>query len=121
MQLGVIGLGRMGGNIVRRLQRGGHMCVVFDVNPDSAAHLVQDGAVGARSLDELVEQLAQPRAIWLMVPAGEPTEQLVRTLAERLAPDDVILDGGNSYFKDDTRRATLAQAVVSGDSSVDSA
>ena len=105
MQLGMIGLGRMGGSMVRRLLRGGHRCVVHDRNPESVTALASDGAIGASSFDELIAKLEAPRAVWIMVPAGEATEQTVQALAQRLAPGDTIIDGGNSYFKDDVRRA----------------
>ncbi|MBI2457215.1 MAG: decarboxylating 6-phosphogluconate dehydrogenase [candidate division NC10 bacterium] len=107
MQLGMVGLGRMGANMVRRLMRGGHTCVVYDRSPESVGTLVGEGATGATSLDDFVQKLAAPRAAWVMVPAGEPTEQTVTGLAQRMAPGDTILDGGNSYYKDDVRRATL--------------
>jgi 6-phosphogluconate dehydrogenase len=105
MQIGMIGLGRMGGNMVRRLMRGGHRCVVYDLNPKAVAELAGEGAEGASSLDDFVARLEAPRTAWLMVPAGAPTEGMVRELAGRLAPGDVVIDGGNSYFKDDVRRA----------------
>jgi 6-phosphogluconate dehydrogenase len=105
MQLGMIGLGRMGGNMVRRLIRGGHQCVVFDLNPDNVKGLVSDGATGATSLDDFVGKLTKPRTAWVMVPAGDPTEHTVMELAKRMATNDIIIDGGNSYFKDDVRRA----------------
>ena len=105
MQLGMIGLGRMGGNMVRRLLRAKHECVVFDRVPEQVGRLVGEGAVGAASLDELVAKLARPRAVWIMVPAGDVTEQTVTALAERMESGDIIIDGGNSYFKDDVRRA----------------
>jgi 6-phosphogluconate dehydrogenase len=105
MQIGMIGLGRMGGNMVRRLLRGGHECVVYDLNPNAVAELVAEGSAGSGTLDEFVSRLAPPRIAWLMVPAGEPTEGMVRALSERLEKDDVIVDGGNSHFKDDARRA----------------
>jgi 6-phosphogluconate dehydrogenase len=105
MQIGMIGLGRMGGNMVRRLLRGGHECVVYDLSPAAVEGLVKEQAVGSSSLDDFVAKLTQPRAVWLMVPAGEPTEGMVRELATRLAAGDVIIDGGNSHFKDDVRRA----------------
>ena len=105
MQLGMIGLGRMGGNMVRRLLRAKHQCVVFDQAPEQVGRLVSEGAVGAASLDELVAKLTKPRAAWVMVPAGDATEQTVTALAERMESGDTIIDGGNSYFKDDVRRA----------------
>jgi len=105
MQLGMIGLGRMGGNMVRRLMRGGHQCVVFDLNPENVKQLAKEGAAGATSLDEFVGKLTKPRAVWVMVPAGNPTEQTVMGLAQKMEAGDTIIDGGNSYFKDDVRRA----------------
>src|SRR6185295_4876812 len=105
MQLGMIGLGRMGANMVRRLMRGGHECVVWDVSAENIQRLVGEGATGADSLDDLIAKLAQPRAIWIMVPAGPATEKTVDDLGARLAAGDIIIDGGNSYFKDDARRA----------------
>jgi 6-phosphogluconate dehydrogenase len=105
MQLGMVGLGRMGANIVRRLMRGGHQCVVFDLNPENVQQLVKEGATGASSLDDFVKRLNKPRAVWVMVPAGAATEHTVQTLAERMEEHDIIMDGGNSYFKDDIRRA----------------
>ncbi len=110
MQLGMIGLGRMGANMVRRLMRGGHQCVVFDRSPKSVEQLAAEGAAGAASLDEFVGKLTKPRAAWIMVPAGDPTEQTVMALAERMEAGDIIIDGGNSYFKDDVRRAKGLQA-----------
>ena len=107
MQLGMIGLGRMGANMVRRLMRGGHHCVVFDRDPEPVHRLVAEGAVGAGSLDDLISRLSPPRAIWMMVPAGDATEATVDVLAQRLKVDDVIIDGGNSYYKDDVRRAKV--------------
>jgi 6-phosphogluconate dehydrogenase len=105
MQIGMIGLGRMGGNMVRRLLRGGHECVVYDLNPKAVAELAGEGATGAASLDELVQKLQVPRTAWIMVPAGAPTEGMVQELGKRLEKGDVLIDGGNSYFKDDARRA----------------
>lgn len=107
MQLGMVGLGRMGANMVRRLMRGGHQCVVFDRNLEQVHRLTGEGATGASSLDELVGALKKPRAVWIMVPAGDPTEQTVMALAERVTAGDIIIDGGNSYFKDDVRRASI--------------
>jgi 6-phosphogluconate dehydrogenase len=105
MQIGMIGLGRMGANMVRRLIRGGHHAVVYDRSAESVAKLVADGATAASTLDELVAQLHTPRTVWVMVPAGAPTEETVVALGERLGAGDVVIDGGNSYFKDDVRRA----------------
>jgi 6-phosphogluconate dehydrogenase len=105
MQLGMIGLGRMGANMARRLMRGGHTCVVYDRSAEAVAALVKDGATGANTLDDFVKALKPPRAAWVMVPAGGPTEDTVNALAERMAKGDAIIDGGNSYFKDDVRRA----------------
>ncbi|CBE67563.1 MAG: decarboxylating 6-phosphogluconate dehydrogenase [Candidatus Methylomirabilis oxygeniifera] len=110
MQLGVIGLGKMGANMVRRLMRGGHECVVFDANSDRVRALAQEGATAAKSLDEFVRALTTPRAAWVMVPAGEATEQIVMALSQRMETDDIIIDGGNSYYKDDVRRAKALQA-----------
>jgi 6-phosphogluconate dehydrogenase len=105
MQLGMIGLGRMGANIVRRLMRDGHDCVVYDVNPDAVKELAGEGATGADSLDDFVAKLEKPRAAWVMVPAGEITESTVKELASKLESGDAIIDGGNSYYRDDIRRA----------------
>jgi len=106
MQLGMIGLGRMGGNIVRRLLRAGHACVVYDANPKSVAELAALGATPATSLEDLVAKLDQrPRAAWVMLPAGEITEATVGTLGDLLTRDDILIDGGNTNFKDDVRRA----------------
>jgi 6-phosphogluconate dehydrogenase len=105
MQLGMIGLGRMGANMVRRLMRAGHTCVVYDMNPANIQRLADEGATGAASLDEFAAKLAKPRVAWVMVPAGAATEQTVNDLAARFEAEDVIIDGGNSYYKDDVRRA----------------
>ncbi len=113
MQLGIIGLGRMGGNIARRLMKHGHEVAVYDRSAETVAGLGKEGAVTADSLDGVIAALAQPRAIWVMLPAGEPTEQTIAKLADRLAPGDVIIDGGNTYYKDDIRRAkTLAEKGI---------
>ncbi|MGD1053833.1 MAG: phosphogluconate dehydrogenase (NAD(+)-dependent, decarboxylating) [Candidatus Dormibacteria bacterium] len=104
MQLGMVGLGRMGANLVRRLMRDGHDCVVYDVNAQAVATLVAEGAVGAASLDEFVAALTSPRAAWVMVPAAL-TGDTVDALAARLGEGDVIIDGGNSYYRDDIERA----------------
>jgi 6-phosphogluconate dehydrogenase len=105
MQIGMIGLGKMGANMVRRLMRGGHECVVFDLNHDNVKILADEGATGVSSMEELVKKLRKPRNVWIMVPAGNPTEQTVLNLANMMEPDDVIIDGGNSYYKDDMRRS----------------
>src|ERR1700675_5002305 len=107
MQLGMVGLGRMGANMVRRLMRAGHQCVVFDLSADNVRQLASEGATGATSLDEFVHTLTGPRAAWVMVPAGNPTEQTVMGLAQRMDAGDIIIDGGNSYYKDDVRRAKV--------------
>lgn len=105
MELGMIGLGRMGGNMTRRLLGGGHRVVVYDPIMEAVDTLVERGAVGATSIADLVEKLTRPRAVWLMVPSGEPTENTINTLAAELSPSDVIIDGGNSNYKDSIRRA----------------
>ncbi|MEP7008904.1 MAG: phosphogluconate dehydrogenase (NAD(+)-dependent, decarboxylating) [Acidobacteriota bacterium] len=110
MQIGMIGLGRMGANMTRRLLRGGHSVVVYDLNPGVVAALAAEGAVGSASLDELVAKLEAPRAVWLMVPSGDPTEKMVEALAGKLSAGDAIVDGGNSFFKDDVRRSRALEA-----------
>ena len=106
-QLGMVGLGRMGANIVRRLMRDGHDCVVYDVNPDPIEELAGEGATGASTLAELAEKLDAPRSVWVMVPAGEITESTVKEVAEVLDKGDAIIDGGNSYYRDDMRRSEM--------------
>jgi 6-phosphogluconate dehydrogenase len=110
MQLGMIGLGRMGANMARRLMRGGHQVVAYDRSADAVKQLAGEGAKGVDSLGAMVAALAKPRAIWIMVPAGGPTESTVNELAEKLEPGDTIIDGGNSFFKDDVRRAKGLEA-----------
>ncbi|HZJ54531.1 MAG TPA: decarboxylating 6-phosphogluconate dehydrogenase [Myxococcaceae bacterium] len=105
MQIGMIGLGRMGGNMVRRLMKGGHACVVYDRGADVVAAYAREGATPAKSLEDLVSKLQKPRAVWVMVPAGGPTESTVQSLAGLLEAGDTIIDGGNSFFKDDVRRS----------------
>jgi len=105
MELGMIGLGRMGGNMTRRLLGGGHRVVVYDPIMEAVDTLVAQGAVGATSIADLIGKLTRPRAVWLMVPSGEPTENTINTLAAELSPSDVIIDGGNSNYKDSIRRA----------------
>src|SRR5450432_767664 len=105
MQMGMVGLGRMGANMTRRLMRGGHQLAVSDLSPDSVKQLAGEGATGSSSLEDLIAKLTPPRAIWIMVPAGAATEATVQKLAAKLQAGDAIIDGGNSYFKDDVRRA----------------
>jgi 6-phosphogluconate dehydrogenase len=105
LQLGMVGLGRMGANLVRRAVADGHRCVVYDVSPEAVAALAAEGAAGAGTLAELVAMLEPPRAVWVMVPAGEITERAVRDVAALLDPGDVIIDGGNTRYHDDIRRA----------------
>ena len=104
MELGMIGLGRMGTNMVRRLLRAGHQCVVYDVHPEAAKALVKDGAVGATSIEDFAKKLKAPRAVWMMVPAAV-VDATLKTLVPLLENDDVVIDGGNSYYHDDIRRA----------------
>jgi 6-phosphogluconate dehydrogenase len=106
----MVGLGRMGANLVRRLMRDGHQCVVYDRNPGPVQQLAGEGAIGTSSLDEFVSKLTKPRAAWVMVPAGEITDDTINELAARMEPGDIIIDGGNSYYRDDIARAKrLAQ------------
>jgi 6-phosphogluconate dehydrogenase len=106
MQMGMVGLGRMGANMVRRLLRGGHECVVFDVNPQAVKALASEGATGASSLDDFAAKLRKPRVAWMMVPAGV-VEGTLADLSGRFEPGDIIVDGGNSYYIDDIRRARM--------------
>jgi 6-phosphogluconate dehydrogenase len=105
MELGVVGLGRMGANISRRLMRDGHRCLAFDLDPAAVERLATEGAVGAASLEDLVAALHPPRIVWVMVPAGGATEAAVRNLADHLQPGDIVIDGGNTHHRDDVRRA----------------
>jgi 6-phosphogluconate dehydrogenase len=105
MQLGIVGLGRMGANMARRLMRDGHEIVAFDVNPDAVKGLAGEGATGADSLADLASKLEAPRAVWVMVPAGDITEKTVHAIADELDSGDAIIDGGNSFYHDDIRRA----------------
>jgi 6-phosphogluconate dehydrogenase len=105
MQLGMVGLGRMGAGLVRRLMRDGHSCVVYDVSPEAVKALEAEGAVGATSLEDFVGKLEKPRAAWVMVPAGEITDKTIASLAEVMEPGDTIIDGGNTYYRDDLRHA----------------
>ena len=101
----MIGLGRMGANMVRRLIRGGHECVVWDLNADKLKAIAAEGAIGAANISDLLDKLSKPRAVWIMVPSGSATEKTVNELAAQMDSGDIIIDGGNSYFKDDARRA----------------
>jgi 6-phosphogluconate dehydrogenase len=107
MQIGVVGLGRMGGNISRRLMQHGHETVVYDRDPKAIAALDRDGATGAAGLDKLVQRLKPPRAVWVMLPAGQVTEEVIVELSALLQAGDVVLDGGNTFWKDDIRRAGM--------------
>jgi 6-phosphogluconate dehydrogenase len=104
MQIGLIGLGRMGANMVRRLMRSGHQCVVYDVHAEAVQSLAKEGAIGASSLDDFVKKLTKPRPVWLMVPAGV-VDSSIRDFVSRLEAGDILIDGGNSYYIDDIRRA----------------
>src|SRR5262245_31875223 len=108
MQLGMIGLGRMGANIVRRLVKGGHECVVYDHNPDAVNAMAgEDKTTGVSSLSELAETLTAPRVVWVMVPAGDITTGVIEDLAKTLRSGDIVIDGGNSYYRDDIRHAKI--------------
>ena len=105
MQLGVVGLGRMGGNIARRLMQGGHACVVYDRDPKAVADVTKDGAQAAGDLKAFRDALAAPRTVWVMLPAGAPTDETVAALGEILQAGDTVIDGGNTFYRDDIRRA----------------
>jgi 6-phosphogluconate dehydrogenase len=105
MKLGMVGLGKMGANMTRRLMRGGHEVVVTDLSAENVKRIGGEGAIASASLDDFVSKLGKPRIAWLMVPAGAPTEQTVQTLSQKFQADDILIDGGNSYFKDDIRRS----------------
>src|SRR6266436_3498244 len=107
MRLGMVGLGRMGANMARRLIRGGHEVVVTDLSPDAVTGMAEEGAAPSSSLDDFASKLGSPRIAWLMVPAGGPTESTAQTLAQRFNAGDILIDGGNSYFKDDIRRSKM--------------
>jgi len=107
MRLGMVGLGRMGANMARRLIRGGHEVVVTDLSPDAVKGMASEGAVSSASLDDFVSKLGSPRIAWLMVPAGGPTESTAQALASTMKAGDILIDGGNSYFKDDIRRSKM--------------
>ena len=110
MQIGMIGLGRMGADMVRRLQQSGHLCVVFDRKTEAVETLEREGARGARSIEDFVARLAQPRIVWLMVPAAV-TDSMITTLTPLLDQDDIVIDGGNSYYLDDVRRSSQLRAL----------
>ncbi len=105
MQLGMVGLGRMGAGIVRRLMRDGHSCVGYDVNPEAVQAVAADGAVGSDSLADFAAKLSKPRAVWVMVPAGDITDKTIQAVADVLEEGDVIIDGGNTHYRDDIRHA----------------
>jgi 6-phosphogluconate dehydrogenase len=107
MMIGMVGLGKMGANMAKRLMRGGHKVVVSDLNPANVQQMAGEGAIGSASMDDMVAKLVTPRVVWLMIPAGDPTEKTVVALAEKLQRGDIIIDGGNSYFKDDVRRSKM--------------
>jgi len=107
MRLGMVGLGRMGANMARRLIRGGHEVVVTDLTPEAVKQMATEGAIPSSSLDDFTSKLGSPRIAWLMVPAGGPTESTAQALAQRMKTGDILIDGGNSYFKDDIRRSKL--------------
>jgi 6-phosphogluconate dehydrogenase len=109
MQIGMIGLGRMGANMARRLMKGGHECVVYDRNKETVDALAKEGPSGASSLEDVAAKLKAPRAVWIMLPSGAPTEQTVMALSKLLAAGDAVIDGGNSFYKDDVRRSTMLQ------------
>jgi len=106
MRLGMVGLGKMGANMTRRLMRGGHEVVVTDLSVENVKTMAGEGSIPSASLDDFVGKLGKPKIAWLMVPAGAPTEQTVQALAQRMQAGDILIDGGNSYFKDDVRRST---------------
>ena len=110
MQIAIIGLGRMGANIARRLMRHGHECIVHDQDPAPGKVLEQEGAKHSANLKEAVAMLTPPRTVWLMLPAGEITEQSVIAVSDLLEPGDVVIDGGNTFWKDDIRRAEALAA-----------
>jgi 6-phosphogluconate dehydrogenase len=109
MEIGMIGLGKMGSNMTKRLLRGGHRVIVSDLNEEAVEAAVADGAIGVASLEELASPLRRPRAVWVMVPAGKATESVIDTLGEILSPGDIVIDGGNSNYKDTLRRGAALQ------------
>ncbi len=111
MEIAMVGLGKMGGNMTKRLIQGGHRLVVTARTPESVAAAVKDGAIGASSLEELLSELSEPRTVWVMVPAGNPTESVINQLSEHMAKGDIIIDGGNSNYKDTMRRAEVLASI----------
>jgi len=107
MRLGMVGLGRMGANMARRLMRGGHEVVVTDLSADAVKNMAKEGAIASSSLDDFCSKLGKPRIAWLMVPAGGPTESTAQAIAQKMQSGDILIDGGNSYFKDDIRRSKI--------------
>ncbi|PYX10133.1 MAG: 6-phosphogluconate dehydrogenase (decarboxylating), partial [Acidobacteria bacterium] len=107
MRLGMVGLGRMGSNMARRLMRGGHEVVVTDLSPDAVKGMAKEGAIASSSLDDFCSKLGSPKIAWLMVPAGGPTESTAQAIAQHMKSGDILIDGGNSYFKDDIRRSKI--------------
>lgn len=107
MRLGMVGLGRMGANMARRLMRGGHEVVVTDRSADAVKNMAKEGAIASSSLDDFCSKLGSPRIAWLMIPAGEATESTAQAIAQKMSSGDVLIDGGNSYFKDDVRRSKM--------------
>jgi 6-phosphogluconate dehydrogenase len=105
MQIGIVGLGRMGGNIARRLMRNGHSCVVYDARPEARQEVAKDGASTADDIKDLIARLQRPRIVWVMLPAGEITEKMIEELAVLMDQDDIVIDGGNTFYRDDIRRA----------------
>jgi 6-phosphogluconate dehydrogenase len=110
MKFAMVGLGRMGGNMVKRLLRGGHQVVVWNRSPDPVQEAVKEGAVASASIDDLISKLAIPRIVWVMLPAGDVTENMLVSLSEKLSPGDVVIDGGNSNYKETMRRGTMLSA-----------
>ncbi|MGD9351262.1 MAG: NADP-dependent phosphogluconate dehydrogenase, partial [Desulfobacterales bacterium] len=109
MKLAMIGLGKMGMNMARRLMLGNHKVVAYDLNKEAVQQISAEGAEGAASLQAVVEQLSTPRIVWIMLPAGKPVEETISRLSELLSPEDIIIDGGNSFYKDDRRRYETLQ------------
>ena len=109
MKLAMIGLGRMGMNMAKRLLKGGHQVIAYNRSPEKTKQLVEDGAIGAYSLSEVAEKLSSPRIVWMMLPAGQAVDDHILEFKDLLSPDDIVIDGGNTYYKDDIRRAKLLE------------